>query len=98
MQTDSMIEKVSNSALSLLLLLPLLTLVPNPSFRQVTSDGLPFESGFNESGLSDLEQQEQEEQMERTLQQQQQNWSTYQDPIAGIQFEHPSWWDILSYF
>jgi hypothetical protein len=92
-----MIEKVSNSALSLLLLLPLLTLVPNPSFSQVTSDGLPFESGFNESdistGLSDVEQQEQEEQKERALQQQQQNWSTYEDPIAGIQFEHPSWWE-----
>lgn len=24
---------------------------------------------------------------------QQQNWSTYEDPLIGIQFEYPSWWN-----
>src|SRR5215207_6098030 len=116
--------KISNSATSLLLLLPLLTLVPNPSFSPIDSPST--ESNLNESGsslrepifpglsdtsdnmtdsnslslgdenerLAQLQRQGEQEQRERILQQQRQgNWTTYEDPILGIQFEHPSWWE-----
>jgi PsbP len=82
--------KISNAIASLLLLLPLLTLVPNPSFSQVTFDNLTAESG-----LTELDRQKVQEQQEKALLRQQQNWSTYEDPILGMQFEYPSWWDKI---
>jgi hypothetical protein len=70
--------KISNAVASLLLLLPLLTLVPNPSFSPVDSPstepnlnesgerifpGLPNTSG----GSSGLEQREEQSQNEKAL-------------------------------
>src|SRR5215216_4813091 len=98
------LNNLSNSIASLLLLLALLTLVPNPSFSPIDSPST--ESNLNESGerifpglpntsdgLSELEQKEEQAQNEKALLQQQQNWSTYEDPLLGIQFEYPSWWE-----
>lgn len=42
--------------------------------------------------LGAIEQRNQQELANRTPTQGQQNWSTYEDPILGIQFQHPSWW------
>jgi hypothetical protein len=39
-----------------------------------------------------MEQRKQQELANRTLMQGQQEWSTYEDPLIGVQFEHPSWW------
>jgi hypothetical protein len=39
-------------------------------------------------------QKEEQERKERALLRQQQNYSTYEDPILGIQFEYPAWWEI----
>lgn len=57
-------------------------------------------SNFNESdiplGLTEEDRQKFiQEQKENTLLKQQQNWSTYEDPIQGIQFEYPSWWENI---
>jgi hypothetical protein len=49
-----------------------------------TAPILPEESPF-----------EKQEQQKRAILRQQQNWSTQDDPILGIQFNHPSWWDKI---
>jgi hypothetical protein len=43
--------------------------------------------------LSKLKHKQEQEQKEKALLQQQQNWSTYEDPLLGIQFDYSSWWD-----
>lgn len=42
-----------------------------------------------------LQQQGQQGQQEKELLRQQQNWSTHDDPILGIRFDYPSWWDKI---
>jgi hypothetical protein len=82
----------------LLLLLPLLTFVPNFGFSihesNLASDSNTFDTPDTNisNTLTEIEQRNQQERVNRFLVQGQQNWSTYEDPILGIQFEHPSWW------
>ena len=88
--------KIFNTVASLLLLLPLSSLIPNPSFSIHESTLNASDSGdlSLEEQITQSQKQGEQEQKERILQQQQQqNWSTYEDPILGIQFEHPAWWE-----
>ena len=71
--------KVSKSTGSLLVLLPLLTLVPNPSFSPVTSDSPTSESKVTKD-FSNIQTQT--------------TTSTYENPAVGLKFEYPSEWDL----
>jgi hypothetical protein len=80
--------KISKPAGSLLILLPLLTLVLNPSFsiaKGATFGSLDSESILNNSDTSDI--------LSTLEQKEEQNWSTYEDPIMEIQFRYPTWWE-----
>jgi hypothetical protein len=71
--------KISNPAALLLLLLPLLTLVPNPNFSPVTFDSPTSESNITED-FSNI-------QIQTTT-------STYENPAVGLKFEYPTEWDL----
>ena len=73
--------KISNSTCSLLLL-PLLTLVPTPSFSPVTSDSPSSESKVTKD-FSNIQTQT--------------TTSTYENPDFGLRFQYPSNWTIYNY-
>ena len=43
---------------------------------------------------SPLTQSEEQEQRERAILLQQQNWSSYEDPILGISIDYPAWYEV----
>lgn len=73
--------------------------MPDTSGNMTNSGGLPSETlerlAQLEQIVNETQQQELQAQKARVLLQQQQNYSTYEDPILGIRFEYSSWWDII---